>query len=79
MNDIDFGKLTYDVKQNNNSHSDAKRLSIVKQPIFSVLNDHIIQYPAPTNLTYWWGYGSTAGICLLIQLVSGIFLAMVRP
>lgn len=76
MNDIDFGKLVYDVKQNNNSHSDAKRLSIVKQPILSVLNDHIIQYPAPTNLNYFWGYGSTAGICLLIQIVSGIFLAM---
>lgn len=79
MNDIDFGKLVYDVKQNNNSHSDAKRLSIVKQPILSVLNDHIIQYPAPTNLNYFWGYGSTAGICLLIQILTGIFLAMVRP
>lgn len=76
MNDIDFGKLVYDVKQNNNSHSDAKRLSIVKQPILSVLNDHIIQYPAPTNLNYFWGYGSTAGICLLIQILTGIFLAM---
>ena len=53
-----------------------KRVSLAKQPVFSVLNDHLIEYPAPTNLTYWWGYGSTAGICLLIQILTGIFLAM---
>lgn len=58
-----------------NSHTN-KRLSIAKQPIFSVLNDHLIKYPAPANLTYWWGYGSTAGICLMIQILTGIFLAM---
>lgn len=53
-----------------------KRLSIAKQPILSVLNDHLIQYPAPLNLTYWWSYGSSAGICLMIQILTGIFLAM---
>ena len=74
MNDIEFGKMACDVQQN--SHSSAKRLSITKQPLLSVLNDHIIQYPAPTNLTYWWGYGSTAGICLVIQILTGVFLAM---
>lgn len=55
---------------------DAKRLSFAKQPLLSILNDHIIQYPAPANLSYWWGFGSTAGICLMIQIFTGIFLAM---
>nr|YP_009720848.1 apocytochrome b [Scherffelia dubia]QGP70653.1 apocytochrome b [Scherffelia dubia] len=59
-----------------NEQQNNKRLSIVKQPFLSVLNDHIIRYPAPTNLTFWWGYGSTAGLCLVIQILTGIFLAM---
>jgi len=52
------------------------RLSLLKQPIFSPLNDHLIEYPTPSNLSYWWGFGSLAGICLMIQILTGIFLAM---
>ena len=73
MYDIEFNKLALEVEKSGNP---TKRLSFAKQPLLSVLNDHIIQYPAPTNLTYWWGYGSTAGICLVIQIATGIFLAM---
>ncbi|MCL7037312.1 hypothetical protein MKW94_018413 [Papaver nudicaule] len=53
-----------------------QRFSILKQPIASVLNQHLIDYPTPSNLRYWWGFGSLAGICLVIQIVTGIFLAM---
>lgn len=53
-----------------------KRLSFLKQPFLSAVNDHLIDYPTPSNLSYWWGFGSTAGICLIIQILSGIFLAM---
>lgn len=53
-----------------------KRLSLVKQPIFSVLNDHIIDYPSPCNLNYLWSFGSLAGVCLVVQIITGIFLAM---
>jgi len=53
-----------------------QRLSLRKQPIFSTINDHIVDYPTPTNLTYMWGFGSLAGICLMIQILSGVFLAM---
>jgi quinol-cytochrome oxidoreductase complex cytochrome b subunit len=46
-------------------------------PIFSAL-DHVVGtgYPAPRNLSYWWNFGSLAGIVLVIQIVSGIVLAM---
>jgi ubiquinol-cytochrome c reductase cytochrome b subunit len=54
----------------------TRRLSILKQPLFSTLNDHLIDYPTPSNLSYWWNYGSLAGICLVIQIITGIFLAM---
>ena len=41
-----------------------------------ILGAHLIDYPSPTNLGYLWGVGSTAGLCLGIQIVTGIFLAM---
>jgi len=49
---------------------------LLKQPIVSVLNNHAIDYPTPTNLSYWWEFGSTAGIFLGLQILTGIFLAM---
>jgi len=53
-----------------------QRFSILKQPILSTLNQHLIDYPTPSNLSYWWGFGPLAGICLAIQIVTGVFLAM---
>ena len=46
-------------------------------PIFSTLDDFMgTGYPAPRNLNYWWNFGSLAGIFLVIQIVTGIVLAM---
>ena len=45
-------------------------------PIFSYADSNVIAYPTPKNLSYWWNYGSIAGIVLVIMLVTGIFLAM---
>jgi ubiquinol-cytochrome c reductase cytochrome b subunit len=53
-----------------------KRLSLMKQPVFSVINNHLVDYPSPSNLNYLWSFGSCAGICLVIQILTGIFLAM---
>lgn len=47
-----------------------------KNYIFGLLDSHVIHYPTPTCLTYAWSFGSLAGICLVIQIISGIFLAM---
>lgn len=44
--------------------------------LLSILNNHIIDYPTPLNLSYLWNFGSLAGICLVIQILTGIFLAM---
>ena len=45
-------------------------------PIFSWSNKHLIDYPAPRNLNYWWNFGSLAGIMLVLQIVTGVVLAM---
>lgn len=47
-----------------------------KNYFLSFFDSHLIHYPAPINLNYAWSFGSTAGICLIIQLLTGIFLAM---
>jgi ubiquinol-cytochrome c reductase cytochrome b subunit len=45
-------------------------------PIFAFLNHELQEYPTPRNLSYWWNFGSLAGIVLVIMILSGIFLAM---
>lgn len=44
-------------------------------PIFSWL-DHFVIYKTPKNLSYMWSLGSIAGIALVIQIITGIVLAM---
>ena len=45
-------------------------------PVFSYADHNVVAYPTPKNLSYWWNYGSIAGIVLVIMIVTGIFLAM---
>jgi len=47
-----------------------------KNSLLSFVDSHIIDYPTPINLNYMWSFGSTAGLCLVIQILTGIFLAM---
>jgi len=47
-----------------------------KNYVLAIIDSHIIDYPSPSNLTYAWSFGSTAGICLVIQILTGVFLAM---
>jgi len=41
-----------------------------------MLRNHLVNYPVPANVSYAWGFGSLAGLCLVIQILTGIFLAM---
>lgn len=45
-------------------------------PILSLVNNMLVDLPAPANLSYMWNFGSLLGLCLAIQMGSGIFLAM---
>jgi quinol-cytochrome oxidoreductase complex cytochrome b subunit len=44
--------------------------------IIQLFNDHLVDYPTPSNITYFWNFGSMAGMCLVIQILTGIGLAM---
>nr|BAN70248.1 cytochrome b [Chrysomallon squamiferum] len=45
-------------------------------PIFKIMNDAVVDLPAPSNLSIWWNFGSMMGVCLVIQILTGLFLAM---
>src|SRR5579883_1401789 len=45
-------------------------------PFVKFINHELYEYPTPRNLTYWWNFGSLAGIMLVIMIVTGIVLAM---
>lgn len=43
---------------------------------FSLINNALIDLPAPRNISYWWNFGSLLGLCLAIQIATGLFLAI---
>nr|YP_009700377.1 cytochrome b [Xenopus epitropicalis]QEQ13409.1 cytochrome b [Xenopus epitropicalis] len=45
-------------------------------PLIKIVNNSFIDLPAPSNLSSWWNFGSLLGICLITQIVTGLFLAM---
>jgi len=45
-------------------------------PIFSMMRHSTSEYPTPKNLSYMWNFGSLAGVALVMQIVTGIVLAM---
>ena len=47
-----------------------------ENPIFSPINAAIIDLPSPASISYFWNFGSLLGLCLAIQIITGIFLAM---
>ena len=44
--------------------------------ILSIANSYIIDSPSPSNLSYLWNYGSLLGVCLVMQIATGVVLAM---
>nr|QNE85848.1 cytochrome b [Platypalpus cursitans] len=45
-------------------------------PLFKIMNNALVDLPAPINISTWWNFGSLLGLCLIIQILTGLFLAM---
>ena len=45
-------------------------------PLTSFVKHELTGYPTPRNLSYWWNFGFLAGFVLMLQVATGIFLAM---
>nr|UJG45103.1 cytochrome b [Blepharipa sp.] len=48
----------------------------IKHPIFKIINSSLIDLPTPINISMWWNFGSLLFLCLMIQIITGLFLAM---
>lgn len=49
---------------------------IKNHPVLKIVNGALVDLPSPANISSWWNFGSLLGLCLSIQLVSGVFLAI---
>nr|QYC62017.1 cytochrome b [Cnesterodon decemmaculatus] len=45
-------------------------------PLLKIANDALVDLPAPVNISVWWNFGSLLGLCLISQILTGLFLAM---
>nr|YP_009922156.1 cytochrome b [Metschnikowia lochheadii]QMS50697.1 cytochrome b [Metschnikowia lochheadii]QMS50864.1 cytochrome b [[Candida] ipomoeae]QMS50880.1 cytochrome b [[Candida] ipomoeae] len=45
-------------------------------PYLALANSYLMDSPQPSSMNYWWNVGSLLGLCLVMQMASGIFLAM---
>lgn len=45
-------------------------------PLFRIINHALVDLPAPSNISRWWNFGSLLGLCLIIQVATGLFLAI---
>lgn len=47
-----------------------------KQVLLRLINSYVVDSPEPANISYLWNFGSLLGTCLILQILTGIFLAM---
>nr|AAL69581.1 cytochrome b [Pappogeomys bulleri] len=45
-------------------------------PLMKIVNHAFIDLPTPPNISGWWNFGSLLGLCLILQILTGLFLAM---
>nr|YP_010697734.1 cytochrome b [Teredorus anhuiensis]WCF76532.1 cytochrome b [Teredorus anhuiensis] len=45
-------------------------------PIIKIINNSLIDLPTPLNISMWWNFGSMLGLCLMMQIITGLFLTM---
>nr|QDH82286.1 cytochrome b [Parapolybia nodosa] len=53
-----------------------KKSIIMNNLIIKIIYESFIKLPTPININMWWNIGSLLGLCLMIQLITGIFLSM---
>jgi len=44
--------------------------------VLKAIKGGVYDLPSPKNISYWWGFGSLLGLFLVIQILTGLFLAM---
>lgn len=47
-----------------------------KNPLIKIFNSSLINLPTPSNISSIWNFGSLLGLCLILQIITGLFLAI---
>nr|YP_009112328.1 cytochrome b [Eucryptorrhynchus brandti]AIY61442.1 cytochrome b [Eucryptorrhynchus brandti] len=47
-----------------------------KSPLVKIIESSLVNLPTPSNISSMWNFGSLLGLCLIIQILTGIFLSM---
>ena len=50
--------------------------TLKSQAFLRLVNSYMVDSPQPANISYLWNFGSLLGTCLVLQILTGIFLAM---
>nr|YP_009045336.1 cytochrome b [Abrota ganga]AHA03687.1 cytochrome b [Abrota ganga] len=45
-------------------------------PVIKIINNSLVDLPSPSNISSWWNFGSLLALCLIIQIITGLFLTM---
>nr|YP_009110157.1 cytochrome b [Neptis clinia]AIW64861.1 cytochrome b [Neptis clinia] len=45
-------------------------------PVIKIINGSLIDLPSPSNISSWWNFGSLLALCLVTQIITGLFLTM---
>nr|YP_009529041.1 cytochrome b [Appias remedios]YP_010852832.1 cytochrome b [Appias lalage]AXU98835.1 cytochrome b [Appias remedios]WGL40251.1 cytochrome b [Appias lalage] len=45
-------------------------------PLLKMMNNLLIDLPTPVNISSWWNFGSLLALCLITQIITGLFLTM---
>ena len=45
-------------------------------PLLKIIRGSLVELPTPLNISAWWNFGSLLGLCLITQIVTGLFLAI---
>nr|YP_010580377.1 cytochrome b [Lema decempunctata]UZS91168.1 cytochrome b [Lema decempunctata] len=53
-----------------------KKIFRKTNPLIKIINSSLIDLPSPSNLSSMWNFGSLLGLCLIIQILTGLFLTM---
>jgi ubiquinol-cytochrome c reductase cytochrome b subunit len=47
-----------------------------RSPVIKIVNNALVDLPTPSNISTLWNFGSLLGVCLTIQLITGVFLSI---
>lgn len=53
-----------------------KIINLKNNHLIKIINNTLLDLPAPTNISIWWNFGSLLGLCLITQILTGLFLTI---